>query len=127
MDAAFFNCLIGNGDAHGKNFSLLYRDHQVRLAPLYDLVCTHAYPQLDPCYAMKIGRERHPGKIRSSDFQIFIREAGMNENAALKRMTGLLKKTAKIVSEWPIFPTQKPVVDSISRNIEWISRCLSIT
>ena len=51
----------------------------------------------------------------------------MNENAALKRMTGLLKKTAKIVSEWPIFPTQKPVVDSISRNIEWISRCLSIT
>jgi serine/threonine-protein kinase HipA len=127
MDAAFFNCLIGNGDAHGKNFSLLYRNHQVRLAPLYDLVCTHAYPQLDSCYAMKIGKERHPEKIRSSDFQIFIREAGMNENAALKRMTGLLKKTAKIVSEWPIFSTQKPVVDSISRNIEWISRSLSIT
>lgn len=78
MDAAFFNCLIENGDTHGKNVSLLYRNQQVRLAPRYDLVCTHAFPQLDIGHAMKIGKERHPQKIHSSDFKILIKEAGMN-------------------------------------------------
>ena len=76
---------------------------------------------------MKIGKERHPEKIRSSDFEILIKEAGMNEKAAFKRMTRLLEKTTEIVSGWPILSTQEPVADSIRRNIVWISRCLSIT
>ncbi len=126
MDAAFFNCLIGNGDAHGKNFSLLYKNKEVRLAPLYDLVCTHAYPQLDPCYAMKIGKERHPEKIRTVDFQLFVKEAGVNEKAAFKRMAALLKKTVAMVSKWPTLPVQNPIVECIGRNVSWISRCLSV-
>lgn len=124
VDAAFFNCLIGNGDAHGKNFSLLYQNRQIRLAPLYDLVCTQAYPQLDPSYAMKIGKERHPGKIRTTDFHEFIREAGLNERAAFRRMAALLKKTAQAISAWPVLPVQEPVVECIRRNMGWLSRCL---
>jgi serine/threonine-protein kinase HipA len=47
LDAVFFNWLIGNNDAHGKNFSMIYRaDGQTRLAPLYDLVSTAAYDLL---------------------------------------------------------------------------------
>jgi serine/threonine-protein kinase HipA len=42
------NCLIRNGDAHLKNFGILYGDpasatHDARLAPVYDLVCTTLY------------------------------------------------------------------------------------
>jgi serine/threonine-protein kinase HipA len=44
FEASIFNYLIGNNDAHGKNFSLLYspieQRFSARLAPLYDLVCT---------------------------------------------------------------------------------------
>ena len=40
-----FNLLIGNGDAHLKNWSLIYPDRKIaRLSPAYDLVCTAAYP-----------------------------------------------------------------------------------
>lgn len=42
LDAAIFNYLIGNNDAHGKNFSLVYHDDgSIRLAPLYDLAAVH--------------------------------------------------------------------------------------
>lgn len=51
-----FNYLIGNMDAHGKNFSLLHHSQSnIRLAPLYDLVCTQAYSKLSSKMAMKIG------------------------------------------------------------------------
>jgi len=46
FDAVVLNYLIGNCDAHGKNFSLLREGTTVRLSPLYDLVSTHAYPEL---------------------------------------------------------------------------------
>ncbi len=54
LDAAIFNLIAGNADAHGKNFSLLYEPNVTRLAPLYDLMCTAAYPELTVKPAMKI-------------------------------------------------------------------------
>jgi len=55
FDYVVFNTLIGNHDAHGKNFSLLYNDKGAILAPLYDALCTAVYPKLTPKMAMKIG------------------------------------------------------------------------
>ncbi|MCY3599778.1 MAG: type II toxin-antitoxin system HipA family toxin [Gemmatimonadetes bacterium] len=55
LDATIFNLIVGNADAHGKNFSLLYDAAGPRLAPLYDLVMTAAYPELSPALAMPIG------------------------------------------------------------------------
>ena len=44
MAAVTFNVLIGNGDAHAKNFSLLHDPSgALRLAPLYDLMSTLYY------------------------------------------------------------------------------------
>jgi len=39
------SCIVGNGDAHLKNFGMLYAPHgtDVRLAPAYDIVCTTCY------------------------------------------------------------------------------------
>jgi serine/threonine-protein kinase HipA len=53
LDAALFNLFIGNADAHGKNFSLLYERGETRLAPLYDLLCTVAYPDVQSRLAMQ--------------------------------------------------------------------------
>jgi serine/threonine-protein kinase HipA len=50
-----FNALIGNHDAHGKNFSLLYKDDKIQLAPFYDLLCIAAYPEMTTKMAMDIG------------------------------------------------------------------------
>lgn len=44
LQAVTVNRLIGNGDAHAKNFSLLHeRSGALRRAPLYDLRCTLCY------------------------------------------------------------------------------------
>ncbi len=40
LDKVIFNFIIGNGDAHAKNFSILYTDEGPRLAPSYDLLAT---------------------------------------------------------------------------------------
>jgi serine/threonine-protein kinase HipA len=55
LDAAIFNLIIGNADAHAKNFSLLHKRGAITLAPLYDLLSTALYPALSPKLAMKIG------------------------------------------------------------------------
>jgi serine/threonine-protein kinase HipA len=44
VQAVTLNVLIGNGDAHGKNLSLLHHaSGALALAPLYDLMCTLHY------------------------------------------------------------------------------------
>ena len=53
-----FNYLIGNMDAHSKNFSLLHPTAtNIRLAPFYDIVCTRAYQNIAAKMAMKIGNK----------------------------------------------------------------------
>jgi serine/threonine-protein kinase HipA len=55
MKRLVFNTLIGNADAHGKNFSYLYQGSERRISPAYDLVSTIAWPKLTQNAAMKIG------------------------------------------------------------------------
>lgn len=55
LQGVLFNLIIGNNDAHGKNFSLLYSGQQARLAPFYDMISTVYYPSLATKMAMKIG------------------------------------------------------------------------
>lgn len=55
LDYIIFNALVGNNDAHGKNFSLLYSQRGIQLAPLYDVLSTAIYSDLSDKMAMKIG------------------------------------------------------------------------
>ena len=52
-----FIFLIGDGDAHGKNFSVLYHGRKVALAPMYDVMSTTVYPEVAQRMAMKIDGE----------------------------------------------------------------------
>ena len=58
-----FNYLIGNADAHGKNFSFLYTGKRPQLAPAYDLLSTAVYPELSKKMAMKIGGKYKPEDV----------------------------------------------------------------
>jgi serine/threonine-protein kinase HipA len=65
FDSVALSCLLGNGDAHLKNFALLYDDPQARprLAPAYDIVCTRYYPELGNRLALKMdGSNAFPDK-----------------------------------------------------------------
>ena len=77
LDAAIFNAVAGNCDAHGKNFSIVYRGTTVRLAPLYDLLSTVAYPELSPYFAMTIAKRRTLEEIGPTAWKEFAAEIGM--------------------------------------------------
>ncbi len=74
LDGLIFNVLIGNADAHGKNYSILYRKGDRRLAPFYDLVCTLAWPELSKTPAMKIGKSESIETITPAHWQKMAQE-----------------------------------------------------
>lgn len=86
LDAVIFNFLVGNHDAHGKNFSLLYQGKTVRLAPLYDVICTVYYPELTKKMAMKIGGEYESEKIYPHHFEKLAEEAGLGKALVKNRV-----------------------------------------
>lgn len=58
--------IIGNGDAHLKNFSITYKDDQIRLAPAYDIVCSKIYFPGEEDFALSINGKRN--NIEKKDF-----------------------------------------------------------
>jgi len=95
FDAVVFNVLIGNCDAHAKNFSLLCDGDSIRLAPLYDLVSTRAYPALSHEMAMKIGGERNPEKLGAKNWQAFYEQAGIGQAPARQRTMAVCTRVLK--------------------------------
>ena len=78
--------LVGNNDAHGKNFSLVYPDKEIRLAPLYDGISTIYYPELNTDMAMRIGREYSLDKVTPKDFEQLAGDAGLAKPLVRRRV-----------------------------------------
>jgi serine/threonine-protein kinase HipA len=74
LDAVIFNAVIGNADAHGKNFSILYGEAGPALAPLYDLLSTVVYPELSPKFAMKVGGQARLEDLDAQAWSDFARK-----------------------------------------------------
>ena len=89
LDAVIFNYIIGNCDAHGKNFSLLYYAAKIGLAPLYDLLSTLLYPELSSKMAMKIGGVYPINKVNKDSFMKLAQDAELNKSITLNRVAEL--------------------------------------
>jgi len=65
-----YNCTIGNGDAHLKKFSVLYRhaEDQVELAPAYDIVSTMPYIPRDTLALTMDDSKQFPDRTRLRKF-----------------------------------------------------------
>lgn len=91
-----FIFLIGNGDAHAKNFSILYTGKESRLAPAYDLLSTAVYPNLPAKLAMKIEGRNHFDWMTRSKFLRMGEKAGLNVrlvNSEMDKLLSILSKT----------------------------------
>jgi serine/threonine-protein kinase HipA len=85
-----YACAIGNGDAHLKNFAVLYRHPEdlVSLAPAYDMVSTLTYQPRDTLALTMNGSKRFPDHVRLVQFVRNV-TGGSRENA-----TRLLEQAA---------------------------------
>jgi serine/threonine-protein kinase HipA len=98
LDAVVFNYLVGNNDAHGKNFSLLYHgvgtaNLETRFAPLYDIVSTIYYPELSEEMAMKIGDEYSSDRVTPRDFEKLAEQADLAKPLVRRRVPELAAAT----------------------------------
>ena len=88
---ALFNFLIGNADAHGKNFSLLYdHDFSVGLAPVYDLVSTQIYDEISPHFSMSYGKQTKPSAIDLNAWKRFAKSVNLADDQLAACMLGLI-------------------------------------
>jgi serine/threonine-protein kinase HipA len=126
LDAIIFNALVGNHDAHAKNFSLLYGAKGTAMAPLYDIVSTAVYSDLTSKMAMKIASQytfkgvmpRHWEQLASSN-QLAVPQVLKRLNAIA---TQLPKLADKVYAQSNDFDFQKhPVATRIVELIK--SRC----
>ena len=92
LDGLIFNVLIGNADAHAKNYSILYRGTERRIAPFYDLVCTLAWPELSKTPAMKIGKSDSIERITPAHWQKMAQESRVGWPMLRERIADLCGK-----------------------------------
>jgi serine/threonine-protein kinase HipA len=123
LDAVIYNYLIGNNDAHGKNFSLLYHyvgttNQEIRLAPLYDAISTAYYPELSNEMAMKIGSEYKSERVTAKDFDKLAEEAGLAKPLVRRRVPELAQGILDTMNYQAI---ANPVAEGVARLIR--KRC----
>jgi serine/threonine-protein kinase HipA len=84
--------LVGNADAHGKNYALLYRGKAPDLAPLYDVVCTAAYPRLAKKLSMAIGGRSVPDTIQLQQWLTLVPATRGAQRLLIKDMKELAER-----------------------------------
>jgi serine/threonine-protein kinase HipA len=126
LDAVIYNYLVGNNDAHGKNFSLLYHgvgtaNQEIRLAPLYDVVSTTYYPELSKDMAMKIGGEYSSDKVRPKDFEQLAEETGLAKPIVKDRVPELAET---VIANFDKAGIEHPVAQAVAAVIR--KRCETV-
>jgi serine/threonine-protein kinase HipA len=112
MKTAAFNVIIGNVDAHAKNFSLLYYDGQRRLAPLYDLVPVVLYPQLrEASFAQKLGGAAHLEDMSRHTLAQLARDCGVGLRIVIDTFRTMAKNVLGIDTEF-----ERILMDKLGRD-----------
>jgi serine/threonine-protein kinase HipA len=103
IDIVAFNYLIGNCDAHGKNFSLVEAPAGgLRLAPAYDLVSTTYYDKVSREMAMSIGGHYSLDDISAQDLLLFSEQLGVDARLVSERfraIAGAIERQAAVVAQ----------------------------
>lgn len=125
LDYVIFNALIGNHDAHAKNFSLLYSGKAPVLAPFYDTLSTAVYPTLTQKMAMKIGSKYKFSEVQARHWEQFADSVGLTKAQAKRRILEIAKslpaKARKLQSDSGYCFAGNAVVEKINILIE--QRC----
>ena len=105
-----FNVLIGNADAHLKNWSLVYPDGRApRLSPAYDLVGTVPYIG-DDRLALSLGDTKEFSEVDIERFRRFAERAGLPVRLVLQTV----QETAATVRDlWPAHEPLRALPDPV--------------
>ncbi|MGD0465838.1 MAG: HipA domain-containing protein [Gammaproteobacteria bacterium] len=93
-----FNYIIGNEDMHLKNFSLIYRDNKIELAPAYDFINTTIAMgvEVKEEIALPLNGKKHNLKKQDLIQYYGMEKLGLNESI----INEILKKITLVIPKW---------------------------
>ncbi|MDQ2680546.1 MAG: HipA domain-containing protein [Candidatus Eremiobacteraeota bacterium] len=116
-----FSIAVGNGDAHLKNHALIYPDGVTpRLSPMYDVVCTLAYPQYQQSMALSLAGAYRFRDISRERLQQFASGAGVSQrilHRAFSEMAERLDEAWSPYSEQVSDERTRLILDHRIRNV----------
>jgi len=120
LDGVVFNAVIGNADAHGKNYALLYEGDQRRLAPFYDLVSTVVWEELSKKFAMAVGGCKHVNALTATHWRKMAEKAELGWPMVHTRVSELAKTVLEnlLLAAASLPEADAAMVDSLIENIE---------
>jgi serine/threonine-protein kinase HipA len=99
---ALFQFLIGNSDAHGKNYSFFVQNAGLEPAPWYDLVSVVQYPNVNHEMAMAYGDVFAHEEVKSFALADFAQRCGVDRGVLKReaaRMARLVQKHAMTLAQ----------------------------
>lgn len=110
-----FNVLIGNADAHLKNWSLLYtKPDRPELAPAYDLVSTIAYMD-DSNMALKLAKSKRMDQVNAEQLAWFASKAGVPKRLVIQTAQQTVEHFTEL---WPEFASVDECSPRLRRRID---------
>jgi serine/threonine-protein kinase HipA len=93
------NILLANGDAHLKNWSLIYPDKITpRLSLAYDIVTTSVYMDNETEYALNLAKTKDWYRVSQKHFKYFANKAGVPWRAIKPHIDDVMEKARSL---WP--------------------------
>ncbi|MQA39841.1 type II toxin-antitoxin system HipA family toxin [Rugamonas aquatica] len=109
------NALIGNSDAHLKNFSVLYHNGiRPELSPAYDIVCVAALPGFRG-FGANVAIDRLQRQATLATYTSIARQAGISERIA---KAAVIQTVARARDLWPKAMQDLAMPDAVRIEIE---------
>lgn len=110
------NILLANGDAHIKNWSLLYSDQITpRLSPAYDIVMTSVYIENERQYALNLGKTKEWYAVTYENFEEWAKRAGVPWRAIKPHLDDAMEKARSL---WPGEIKNLPMNDGHKKSLQ---------
>lgn len=118
LNWSVYNLIIGNSDAHGKNFSFFVDERGIRSTPFYDMLCIIAHENVEHDLAMAYGDEFNPNKVKAYQLREFADDIGLNfklVSQSVERIANLIIKALErnIVSAFEILDEERLFIDRL--------------
>jgi serine/threonine-protein kinase HipA len=103
------NILLANGDAHLKNWSVIYTDKITpRLSPAYDILTTNVYIDGERQYALNLGKNKDWYKATLSNFEAWADKSNIPWRAIKPHLDDVMAKAKAL---WPAALSELPMSD----------------
>ncbi len=119
---AFFNLLISNADAHGKNISFFVDSFGYELTPYYDMVNISMYKEFEQEQSMAFG-DSFSIDVKIADILKMCEESDINQRLAKKELQNLANSLIKVIEKNSFLEVttktiEKDFVKKLLKNIE---------